>query len=269
MKNLLGACPIDEKLIPLYDCLRLIKKTGFETTMFDWHTPDEAKETVEFCRKIGLEVDNFHAPFGGLNVMWYEGEAGENYTKRIEEYVTTAGRLNIPIVVVHCTAGGIPEEPHGSPIGIERFARIIELGKRCGVKIAFENLEYPEMLGLIMDVFKNEDIGFCYDTGHEALCTPGMRFIPLYGDRLCCTHIHDNYGASYSKVPIVHGDCHMLPFDGCLDFGRIMSDIRSTGYTGALTLESGIRQSLGYHYDLSPEAYFKRGFDALVKLSEM
>ena len=91
----------------------------------------------------------------------------------------------------------------------------------------------------------------------------------MYGDRLCCTHIHDNYGASYTKVPIVHGDCHMLPFDGSLDFERIMRDMRSVGYEGVLMLEAGARSDLGTYYDLTAKEYYQRGFDALLRLAQM
>lgn len=267
MKNLLGTCVGGNASLSFEEHIKLIKETGFDATMLG--DDKDIDGQAEICRKYGLYIDNIHAPFGGLNCMWYEGDEGEAYTVRIENCVRGAARNHIPYVVVHCTAGGNPEEPHGSPIGIERFGRIIKLGKELGVKIVFENLEYPEMLGLIFDVFRDEDIGFCWDTGHEALCTPGMRFIPMYGDKLCCTHIHDNYGASYTKVPIVHGDCHMLPFDGSLDFERIMRDMRSTGYEGVLMLESGERSDLGTYYDLTAEEYYQRGFEALKKLSEM
>ena len=267
MKNMLGIGPSGYKELSYEEHIKIIKEVGFEAVIMD---PDvDIDEKCAICRKYGLYIDNIHAPFGGLNCMWYEGDDGEKYTQKIEDFIRAAARNNIPHVIIHCTAGGNPEEPHGSPVGIERFGRIIQLAKKLGVKPVFENLEYPEMLGLIFDTFKDEDIGFCWDTGHEALCTPGMRFIPMYGDRLCCTHIHDNYGASYTKVPIVHGDCHMIPFDGALDFKRIMRDIRSVGYEGVLMLECGPRDDLGTYYDLSPREYYERCFKALTELAKM
>lgn len=269
MKNLLGCCVGSPEKLSFEENMRLIKEVGFDATLLDGGDTHNIDEEAAICRKYGLVIDNIHAPFGGLNCMWYEGDEGTAYTDKLAKVITTAARLDIPHVIIHCTAGGKPEEPHGSKVGIERFGRLIGLGKSLGVKLAFENLEYPEMLGLIMDTFKNEDIGFCWDTGHEALCTPGMRFIPLYGDRLCCTHLHDNYGASYSKVPIVHGDCHMIPLDGALDFKRIMHDIRSVDYKGVLMLECGARGDLGTYYDLDARGYYERCYASLTRLSEM
>ncbi len=272
MKNLLGTAPLSQKIDSFEEHSRLMKEVGFDATLFDWSETADIATLIGICEKDGLYVDNFHAPFGGLNCIWYEGKAGDEYAKRLENCAIDAGKYGVKNIIVHCTAGRNKEpdsEPHASRIGMERFKRLIDTACSCGVKVCFENLEYPEVLGVVMDYFKNEDIGFCFDTGHEALCTPGMRFIPLYGDKLTCTHIHDNYGASYSKVPIVHGDCHMLPFDGALDFTRIMADIRSTGYTGVLMLEAGARSDLGTYYDLSAREYYERGFAALRKLSEM
>lgn len=269
MKNKLGIClsgGFNEELT-LEQNISAIADAGFEATFFGWDEKNDNCERAKLCEKYGIEIDNFHAPFAGFNCVWLEGSAGDEYTERIMNCAREAGKLGIKHIIVHPTAGA--PEPVGSVIGLERFKRIIDTATNCGVKVCFENLEYPEILGLVMEEFKNENIGFCFDTGHESICTPGMRFIPLYGDKLCCTHIHDNYGASYTKVPIIHGDCHMLPLDGAIDFERVMRDIRSVDYKGVLMIEASVRADLGTYYGFSAKQYYERAYTALKKLSEM
>ena len=93
MKNLLGTCPLGKTGLDFCDNLALIKKAGFDATMLDWNEKD-INEQVNLSRKAGLYVDNFHAPFGGLNCMWYEGEDGENYTKKI--LITSLSLVGLP-----------------------------------------------------------------------------------------------------------------------------------------------------------------------------
>ncbi len=251
----------------LEENIAAIAKAGFDCSFLDWNGNKEKFLTeASLMKKYGLGIDYVHAPFGGLNCIWDESRDGEMYFNKLMRCVADIAEVGVDKAVIHCTAGA--PEPHGTVTGLERFRKLIEYSVSLGVRPCFENLEYPEMLGLIMSEFAAEyDLGFCYDTGHEATCTPGMRFIPLYGDRLAVTHIHDNYGASYTKVPIIHGDCHMLPLDGALDFKRIMRDIRSTGYTGALCIEAGIRKDLGTYYGFNARMYYERAYAALCEIA--
>ena len=96
------------------------------------------------------------------------------------------------------------------------------------IKVAFENINSPEYLYGTLQHFDDPYVGFCYDSGHEACHTPGERFLPKIGNRLFCTHLHDNDGK---------GDRHWLPFDGSIDFERISYDLKNSGYRGNLTME--------------------------------
>ena len=47
--------------------------------------------------------------------------------------------------------------------------------------------------------------------------------MPLFGNRLICTHIHDN-DCMYDH------DMHMIPFDGAVDYDRVTRQIRESGF---------------------------------------
>ena len=54
--------------------------------------------------------------------------------------------------------------------------------------------------------------------------------MPVFGDKLICTHLHDNDG-------VLDDDQHKIPFDGRLNMSRIARQLRQSGYNGTLTLE--------------------------------
>ncbi len=241
-----------------------IARVGFQSSFFSWNDGEDHGATMKLFEKHGIEVDNIHAPFSKLNCIWREGPDGDEYTDRLIRCVDDAAALHIPNVVMHPVSG--ESFPSSSLIGIERFRRIVDHACSNGVKVCFENVEYSEMLGIVMSEFGNA-VGFCYDTGHEHTNDPGMRFVKMFGDRLTCTHIHDNYGLSYIVYPILHGDCHMIPLDADIDFRQVMRDIRSVDYKGVLMLECSRHGLLHTYEKYTLGQYLERAYNALSEIA--
>ena len=101
-------------------------------------------------------------------------------------------------------------------------------------------------------------MGFCYDCGHEACHTNSEQYLPKIGNRLFCTHIHDNDTLS---------DQHLIPFDGQIDFNSIASELKHCGYNGNITLE--LCYSTYYQIRLSKFEFLKKSFEAATKLQEL
>ncbi|MBQ7821265.1 MAG: sugar phosphate isomerase/epimerase, partial [Clostridia bacterium] len=252
--NKFGICITGNVPESVEENIKAMAEAGFKYTFIGWKEELDLGERIALFNKYGITVDNFHAPFGGINCIWNECTEGSDYVDRLKKCIDDAAKYGVKYVVMHPTAGA--PEPHTSPVGIERFRSLAQYATERGVKVCFENLEYPEVLGIVMHELADLDIGFCYDVGHEAQCTPGMQFLPMFGDKLCCTHIHDNYGMSHSTVAIIHGDCHMLPFDASIDFNRVMHQIRDTGYDGVLMIEASIRDDLGTYMGMTAREYY-------------
>ena len=108
-----------------------------------------------------------------------------------------------------------------------------------GIKIAFENTEGEKYLKAIMDAFSEyENVGFCWDTGHEMCYNHSKDMLKLYGDRLLCTHINDNLGIRDFEGKITYiDDLHLLPFDGVADWQGIVKRLNQYGYHDILTFE--------------------------------
>ena len=83
--------------------------------------------------------------------------------------------------------------------------------------------------------------------------------MPLFGDRLICTHIHDN-------TAVYNEDSHFLPFDGACDFGYVAEAIRSSGYSGSLMLEVGCNGPCGQD---DPLNFLARAAESVKRLRAM
>ena len=244
------------------ESFQIFHRLGFEAFFTGYNGVEGTVRVAELAAKYDLFYESIHAPFDGINAMWGEDNlAAEEMYSRILACVEACRANTIPITVVHLSAGSKP--PQINDLGLSRFDRLVAAAEDAGVKIAFENLRSLANLAVAMERYADSPaVGFCWDIGHEQCFAHGMEFMPLFGDRLICTHIQDNR-LQHNK------DHHMIPFDGALDFERIMRDMRSVGYEGALMLECGPRDDLGTYYDLSIREYYERCFEALTELAKI
>jgi hypothetical protein len=132
---------------------------------------------------------------------------------------------------------------------------VVDHAVQRGIKVAFENQRMLANLAWAMEAFPDQ--GFCWDCGHESCFTPGREYMPLFGKRLICTHIHDNSGE-------FNADNHQLPFDGAMDFDRFARHIKASGYTGSLMLE--VMAHDAFYPNVTPEEYLSRAADAAKRL---
>lgn len=258
-------CNASEVLgVNVFESMELIKNTGFDCTFFTWNEGVDVKAYVDKANSLGLEVETIHSPFSRMNDLWVEGIEGDEYTEVLRRCIQDAGANGVPYVIMHTTIGNVV--PKTSHIGLTRFEKLIIEAKKQNVKLAFENLEFFRHLGLILDYFKDENVGFCYDVGHENCYTPGMRYMPLFGDRLFCTHIHDNTGLAESKDVDYRDDLHKLPFDGNIDFERVCKDIKNSGFEGTLMLEISNRKPYYFYNDLTAKEFYEKAYASAVRL---
>lgn len=113
------------------------------------------------------------------------------------------------------------------------FAPIVENAAEKGIYVAFENVfednfnqnpryssKIEDLINLI-DKFNSENVCCCWDFGHGAVqlgenCVEGIKEL---GNRIQCTHVHDNY---------YYSDSHLVPFLGQLDWSKNMSAMKNT-----------------------------------------
>jgi len=217
---------------PFDKTVQLIKNAGFQSVMTWWG--DEFIETdglpkekkPDIIRKNDLKLENVHFPFGNINNIWVDTLDGKVIFDKIIEYIHDCKIHEIPTAILHVSSGDNP--PPFNQLGLDRFKKIIETSEKDNVNIALENLRKPKYLEKLFDNIQSDKLKFCYDSGHENCWAPNYDHLSKYGDKLIALHLHDNDGAI---------DQHLLPFNGTIDWKKIMHKIKDTNYSGPLALE--------------------------------
>lgn len=241
------------------DYIRLIAERGFTATFTGAFATDrEQANLAGLLAKHGVTYENLHAPFGHINDIWREGDEGHQMFRELCDCVDQCAAADVHMMVVHLSSGMNP--PSITDIGRTRFACLVEYAARRNVKIAFENQRWLANLAWAMEAFSSDVAGFCWDFGHENCFTPGREYMPLFGNRLICTHIHDN-------ACVFNADDHLLPFDGNADFDRFARQLKASGFEGSLMLELVGNQAR--YRDLSVEEYLDRAAASAKRLVTM
>lgn len=245
------------KGLTLAEYIDYIKNLGFDSVFAMQRPTPVLVEAAELLAKAGMCFETVHAPFREANDIWLEGEAGDRWLEVLLGGVDACTVVGAPISVVHLSSGQKP--PCINELGRARLTKLVDYAASKNVSIAFENTRKIGMLGWALEEFEEaENVGFCLDTGHEACFTPGKELLPVFGDRLICTHIHDNNMLQ---------DQHYIPFEGQIDFERVMSQIKKCGYEGSLMLE--VMGTKPIYDDITDEEYLDRAAKAIKRLRDM
>lgn len=239
------------------DYIKRIAELGFSAIHSEVFDIKRLVAIADACAINGIEYENLHAPFGHINDIWFDGYSGEIMLKELIECVDRCILVEANIAVVHMSSG--ENAPPVTDIGRKRFTKLIEYAKQKNVKLAFENQRKLSNLAWVLENFISADnVGFCWDCGHEKCFTPGKELMSLFGDRLICTHIHDNFG-------IYNQDSHLLPFDGNIDFNKVLKDLKKVNFRGNLMLEIFTRNSNLYD-NISADEYLSKAAEAAKRL---
>lgn len=239
--------------------IRLIAERGFTATFTGPFATDRMQaDLADLLAKHGITYENLHAPFNHINDIWLDKSDGHEMFRELCDCVDRCVAADVHMMVVHLSSGMNP--PSITDIGRARFSCLVDYAARKNVKIAFENQRWLANLAWAMEFFSNDTVGFCWDFGHENCFTPGREYMPMFGNRLLCTHIHDN-------SCVFNADDHWLPFDGNADFDRFARQLKASGYEGSLMLEV-----IGYrdrYRNMPAEGYLDRAANAAKRLLTM
>ena len=241
---------------PYREVIEAFVENGISRTFMNIEHPEFA-DAMDALAQAGITVDNVHAPFKGLNVIWEPGEAGDGMLRRLMDGVDTCVQYGVKVMVCH-VSNGRPMPPI-IPAGLNRYDRLMTYAKERGVTIAFESHRFLENVKYFMDRYP--EAGFCLDTSHEDAFTPGVRYMPMWGERLVATHLSDNaYVCDY--------DMHMLPFDGHIDWNQTAREIVECGRDVTLMLEIKPDNHEKYK-DVSIRDYYTAAAQSLRRFAAM
>ena len=152
------------------------------------------------------------------------------------------------------------------------MSEYLECAIKAGTGIAVENLpifsgiipiipfyssNYHDLIQLA-DSFRDEHMKICWDFGHANMMSfDQSEAIRTMGERIVCTHIHNNFKRQ---------DLHLPPDCGDIDWEAVMTAMKENGYDGPLTLEThclypedGVLKSFARH-NLECLKYLERFF---------
>lgn len=241
------------------DYVNTIKELGFEAAFITPRPDKEIFEEAELLASAGITLDTIHAPWKGINNIWLEGDEGEAPLSAFMHYVDLCKAVGAPVAIIHLSSGENP--PPITDIGRARFARLVDYAVGKGINLAFENQRMLSNLAWVFEEFRDvENVGFCWDTGHEECFTGGRRYMPLFGNKLMATHIHDN-------DCVYNHDLHMLPFDGSIDFKRVASTLCEYDYSGTVMLEVIVKSDI--YKDISAQKFIERAAKSAIRLRNL
>jgi len=151
------------------------------------------------------------------------------------------------------------------------FAGYLETAIKHNTAIAAENLPiFPSQKQImpffasnvddlvdLVDSFNDDRVRVCWDFGHANLMNFDQSIaIEYLGERIKCTHIHNNFGWR---------DDHSTPDIGNIPWDKVMSALSKIAYSGPLTLET----HCWYEDRALLSSFAKHNFNCLLYLESL
>lgn len=229
---------------------KVIKEAGFENVMIAFKET-QIEDSILKAKELGLKIPYVHLSCREANNFWVESPVNVKYITKLKNEIDICSKFNIPIGVIHPIAGNPNTKPVGvNKKGLESILEVVKYAKERNVKLAIENVDSESLkyLDYILENISKEDLGFCYDVGHNYLYYPENDVLKKYSDRVIAIHLHDNL-MNYKEFDDYTKDRHMLPFDGKIDYDYVTKNIASSTYNNVILLEVN-RKNLG-----NPDGY--------------
>jgi sugar phosphate isomerase/epimerase len=232
---------------PLVDCLETIRGSGFSMIEvvfspphLDYKDPARVREAAARIDALGLEAYSFHAPFADdIDISSPDAGRREYALETILRAVDAAALLGVHYFVIHPGPENtdIPSREerllrieHVCGILDRVAARCSEVGIQCVLENKLPHLMFGQSADLlwILACLKGNRVGACLDTGHAHLAGDLYQLVCKMAPYLRLLHVHDNKG---------HGDEHLPPGDGRIDWTALLKELAAVNFTGALILE--------------------------------
>jgi len=239
--------------LSLEEAIRHLVNIGYPNIEISWHhlkpiietknCENRLLELKKIMEQTGMTAWQIHSPAWDLTS--FNEKSRKNDIEISIKCLECCEILNLPFLVVH--PGGYEgfscaqELARIKSLNVESFSCLADKAKQLGVKILLENLldkhclksrQYgalPSELEEIIEKVNSDFLGINLDIGHLNIQRLDVAKIILeLKERLCSTHIHDNWGII---------DEHLFPFEGNMKWKEIIGAFKAIGYSNALILE--------------------------------
>ena len=225
---------------------------------------EQVTRLKDFANKKGIYFQSIHAKHHPMREIWFANEKSDtvsNIIADLRDSIISAKKVGVDRVVMHVYTGFYKEDP--TVLGLKRIGDVLETAQKHGVKLCFENLEGEQFLDAVLTEYHNcEYAKMCYDCGHEN-CYATHKVVDKFKDKIFALHINDNKGIrSKDKILTGKDDMHLVPFDGNVDFNRVINIIKHAKLENELTFE------LKFCKDEIADKYRQMNFDDYLSLAK-
>jgi sugar phosphate isomerase/epimerase len=233
---------------------------GFDGFFALYTTDKEMFELADFATKKGMIFQSLHAKHMDLDELWEESYPTQIMDSH-KSTINCAGQMGVDRVIMH--AYTLFTNSHSFDVGLKRIGELLELAEKNKVTICFENLQGPDYVDAILTEYANcKYAKMCYDSGHEN-CYDTFNLVNKHIDKIVALHINDNLGIrNKDKTLCWKDDLHLLPFDGNVDFDRVINIIKQANMQHELTFE------LKFAKDSIADKYRQMAFDDYLTLAK-
>jgi len=194
---------------------RLNPEIGFDAGALDAYSFSHMQKVAERLHDAGLSI-TFHAPFMDLSPGSPDPQVRDLTRKRLKQVVQLIPVFRPKTVVCHT---GYDHRRYW-PIrdlwlknSLDTWSQISGEVQSEGAMLMLENVyeQSPSEMVDLLENLRNHGIGFCLDSGHQAVfsTTPLAAWITSLRPYLGQLHLHDNDGKQ---------DDHLALGQGCIDF---------------------------------------------------
>lgn len=258
MKKIAVVIHNNNENVTVSETIDAIKKAGFKDVFVQWYNKEweySQEEQLKYARKQGLNIIFAHLGYKNINDLWKECDEENKLVENYKKDIKICKQNNIPMVVMHLTSKKVA--PNYNEIGLERIREIVNYAKELDIKVAFENTKIKGYLEYVIQNLDNDNVGICYDAGHCHVHFNDEFPYEMFKNKIFAVHLHDNDKSD---------DLHLLPFDGTIDWEKVIKKLRDCNYEGPITLEPCYR----YDYlNLTLDEFYKKAYELGKKISNM
>jgi uncharacterized protein y4fM len=258
MKKIAVVIHNNNENVTVSETIDAIKKAGFKDVFVQWYNKEweySQEEQLKYARKQGLNIIFAHLGYKNINDLWKECDEGNKLVENYKKDIKICKQNNIPMVVMHLTSKKVA--PNYNEIGLERIREIVNYAKELDIKVAFENTKIKGYLEYVIQNLDNDNVGICYDAGHCHVHFNDEFPYEMFKNKIFAVHLHDNDKSD---------DLHLLPFDGTIDWEKVIKKLRDCNYEGPITLEPCYRHD---YLNLTLDEFYKKAYEVGKKISNM
>ena len=197
----------------------------------NYRDPHHIRDVAQWFSDLGVTLHSLHAPLhsepgsgrrGGfaISVAYTERRLRIDSMDEIKRTLEAAEHLPFKFLVLHL---GLEQDEYGLDRFDAAFTSLEHLrifARERGVNLLLENapgeINTPARLLQFLDYTHLSNVGICFDTGHAHLAGNVREAFDVLRQRVSSVHLHDNHGEK---------DDHLLPFEGGIDWPRLMQDL--------------------------------------------